>query len=558
MLHLLVNAVDVVYQSSDQRQQPRWVVWLMVGLILVGAMLRWSTLDAQPLWLDEFVTLRMATDQDGISGIWASVARRIHPPLHLLMTRSLLAFLPTDEFTMRWLSAASGTLALAILARYLLDAVGPIPAVLGTSLLTVSPFHLHYSQEARAYAFSMTVLVFAALLFRRQLARGDLCGWLVHGFCLVVLAYTHYFNLFIIGAEALYVAALILWRRPSRQVWGGFLISMLLVGTSLLPLIAPFLQAFQVQRILNWTASRMSPISALKTLATGEHRYVSSICRSVGGGALIGLAGVGLTLSTRGLLFDLLAFGFPFLFIFVLLSVLGHTVPIYEERQLLVVLPFAIALASAGIETFWRRRATWSRALALVAVAVVLVASLGGVYQYNNDYLKNQDFALVEYLREAAQPGDLVLLNTYSAEATFDFYGEDHLTYWGKPKLEETGWTFSTEIGLAFGDEVPRDATWQDLMARSTLWLIYLPGQGPAALTDELLEQRSVLKHREVGPFHVYLLGQDHKQSNRLSTCLSPRHSRSQNRKGPGAVHLGQLDGLCVNRFPRERNPNSS
>lgn len=509
MFHHTVEAIEAeIHQASHRRRQTSWVVWSMVVLILIGAVLRLGNLDAQPLWLDEFITLRLATNQGGMAAIWASVAERIHPPLHILLTRGFLALLPIDEFTVRWLSAASGILALAILARYLLDVVSPVPAILGTALLTFSPFHLHYSQEARAYALSLTVLLFAALLFRRQIADGDLRWWLLHSLCLIALAYTHYFNLFIIGVEIFYLAALMLWRHPPRRAWQGFLISLLLVGTALLPLVSPFLQALQVQRILNWTESHISLLSVLKTLATGEPRYTPSVWRSVGGGVLMMLVGIGLNLCIWDFLFDLFAVGLPLLFIFVLLPVSGHTVPPYEERQLLVALPFAIALASAGMETLWRRRAVWSKGLILVAVAAMLIASFGGIYRYNNPYLKNQDFALVEYLREAAQPGDLVLLNTYSAEATFAFYGEDRLDYWGKPRLDGEGWVFSTQIGFSFDEEAPRDATWEELVSRSRFWLIYLPGQGPAALTDELLEQRAVLEHQLVGPFRVYLLGE--------------------------------------------------
>lgn len=485
-----------------------WVLWLMLGLILIGTALRWSTLESQPLWLDEFVTLDLSTDEGGIVRIWSTVAERIHPPLHLLLTRSILTLLPENEFGLRWLSATSGVLALALMARYLLDVVGPVPAVLGTSVLTFSPFHLHYSQEARAYAFSMTVLLFAALMFRRQLARGKWVGWLLHTLCLIVLAYSHYFNLFILGAEILYFAIHMVRKSPPRETRLGFAISVLLVVTALLPLIPPFLQAFQGQRVLSWTSRQMTPISAVKTLATGESRYVPSIWRSVGGAALMILVGAGLRRSVSHNLFDLITISVPVLFLFVVLRALGHTVPPYEERQLLVILPFAIALASAGIEVLFRTQQTWTKGLAMATAAVMLVAAWGGVYHYNNRYLKNRDFAVVTYLDEVAHPDDLVVLNTYSAEVTFAFYGPDQLVYWGKPERNQGDWVFSTEIGMAFDEEVTREKSWDELMSRSRVWLIYLPGQGPAALTEELLAKRPVLERQRVGPFRVYLLGE--------------------------------------------------
>jgi len=101
-----------------------------------------------------------------------------------------------------------------------------------------------------------------------------------------------------------------------------------------------------------------------------------------------------------------------------------------------------------------------------------------------------------------------VLCNTYSAETTFAFYGDAQMMYWGKPQPDDGNWIFSSQIGLSFNEEVYWTNTWEDLMAQPRIWLIYLPGQGPAILTERLLAERSVLEQQTLGPFQVYLLGQ--------------------------------------------------
>ncbi len=503
------NAIETgAHQVSHRRQQASWALWLTVVLILIGAVLRLGNLDRQPLWLDEFATLKLATEQEGFASIWASVARRIHPPLHILLTKGMITFFPVTEFIMRWLSAASGILTLALLARYLLDLMKPIPAITGVLLLTFSPFHLHYCQEARSYALSTALLLFTAFLFRRGVISGKWRWWLMHSLCLIVLAYTHYFNLFLIGAEFLYLAILTVRRCSSRRVWRGFLSSILAVGIALIPLVPPFLSALGAQHILNRKTEAISLFSTLKTLAGGERRYAPTVGRLAGVGSIIAAISIGQVLCTRVLLFDTIVVGSPFLFIFVFLRAMGYTVPSFEERQFIVTLPFVITLISAGIAVMWDKRTIWNRGIALALVAGMLFAGFCGIHQYNTGYLKNRDFALVKYLDRVAKTGDLVLVNTYSAESTFAFYGDDRLIYWGKPRPDGESWVFSTQIGLSYSEDVHWNRTWEELISRSRFWLIYLPGQGPAALTDDLLEQRLVLERQLVEPFHVYLLGE--------------------------------------------------
>ena len=500
-----------MYRVSKQVvnwKQRTKVLWAMLGLILFGTALRWGNLGAQPLWFDELYTLRLATNRGGIGTIWANAAQDLHPPLYTLLQRGVLTFLPATEFTVRWLSAVAGVFALAVLARYLLDIAGPGPAHVGTLLLAVSPFHLYYSQEARSYAFSVALLLLAALVFRRAVATRRPRLWLAHGLCLTILAYTHYFNLFIIGAEFVYLVGLTMRQQCPRQAWKGFLANVLLIGIALLPLAPAFLHASQVNPVTGRTTTHISLVSSLKALVGGESRYGHPVWQLVGAVVLIVLVTVGQTIGIQQLLLDTAAVGLPLLFVFTLLPAAGYTVPSYEERQFLAVLPFAITLVTAGVTALWNRKSAWSKSIVLIAIAALLLSSFNGVYRYNSNFLKNQDFALVQYLHQAAQPGDLVLCNTYSAETTFAFYGDAQMMYWGKPQPDDGNWIFSSQIGLSFDEEVYWTNTWEDLMAQPRIWLIYLPGQGPAILTERLLAERSVLEQQTLGPFQVYLLGQ--------------------------------------------------
>lgn len=135
--------------------------WLVIGLTLVGGLLRFAALGAKSLWLDEAFSLWMARLPLGELVAW-SVRIDHHPPLYYALLHGWLGLWGEEVGAARALSALCSTLTIPIFAFAGARLVGRRTALWATLLLVVAPFHLRYAQEARMYA--LLTLAVAGLL----------------------------------------------------------------------------------------------------------------------------------------------------------------------------------------------------------------------------------------------------------------------------------------------------------------------------------------------------------------------------------------------------------
>jgi 4-amino-4-deoxy-L-arabinose transferase-like glycosyltransferase len=204
--------------------------WIVAGLTILAAALRFATLGVQAYHHDEIVTAsRVLRD-----GFWHAMEAvgfsESAPPLYYALAWAWTQLTGTGEVGLRSVSALAGVATVPV--AYLLGAElrGRRAGLVAAALVAVNPMLLWYSQEARSYALLVLLTAAAALYFVRALdsrGRRDLTLWGV--FSALALA-THYFAIFPIALEA----AWLLWRRR-RQAFAGLWI-VLLAGLALAPL----------------------------------------------------------------------------------------------------------------------------------------------------------------------------------------------------------------------------------------------------------------------------------------------------------------------------------
>ncbi len=164
---------------------PEILFWL---ILLLGAGLRVWGLQVQSFSSDELLELAIVhktpaeiiLEPDGF------------PPLyHLLLHGWLRVF--ANDLAARWLSLVFGCLAIFVmwkLAPWLDDVKSRLWATL---LLALSPFHIWYSQEARAYPLYL-LMALLALGFLVRAARTDRWqDWAAYGVAAAAGIFTHYY-----------------------------------------------------------------------------------------------------------------------------------------------------------------------------------------------------------------------------------------------------------------------------------------------------------------------------------------------------------------------------
>ena len=150
---------------------------------MVGAALRFGTLDLQSYRYDEAVTVGRVLQPNFFSTFSAVGHSESTPPLYYLLAWAWSQPFGTGEFWMRSLSALAGTGSIVVI--YLAALALPLPrraGLIAAALVAVSPVMVWFSQDARAYALVFLLTALSFLFFaraRRGVGRHDLIWWAV-------------------------------------------------------------------------------------------------------------------------------------------------------------------------------------------------------------------------------------------------------------------------------------------------------------------------------------------------------------------------------------------
>ena len=191
---------------SDRRLK-RAALWLLLAVAFV---LRLVTLPRKSLWLDELVTLQIAS-----RSAWDIITLRggdPHPPLYYLLMHYWVR-LGQTELILRLPSALSGVLSVLLLYVLMRRWGQRWAALTAALLLAIAPMHVWYSQEARMYALVCLWGLASVLAFTWAIRTDSLMAWCAWILVTAAGLYTHYSMLLVLLAE---VATWIALRRTGR------------------------------------------------------------------------------------------------------------------------------------------------------------------------------------------------------------------------------------------------------------------------------------------------------------------------------------------------------
>jgi hypothetical protein len=181
-----------------------WVA--LAGITVLGAALRFWDLGGKPFWLDEIYTYFNTIKVP----VAAQLQMQFFFSFYLLAQRAIGAVVDSPA-GFRLLSAVSGAATVPLLAELTRRALGRKAALLVAAYGAVSLLAVYYSQEARAYAFSMLLSLAFTLCWlrwlqttRRRFALGFAVG--------ALLAQMTTFSPLILAAVEL--AIMLVWPHP--------------------------------------------------------------------------------------------------------------------------------------------------------------------------------------------------------------------------------------------------------------------------------------------------------------------------------------------------------
>ncbi len=234
--------------------------WIVAGLTVLAAALRFATIGAQSYHHDEIVTAsRILRD-----GFWHAMDAvgfsESAPPLYYALAWLWTQVTGTGEAGLRSVSAMAGIATVPVAFMLGAQLSGRRAGLVAAALVAVNPMLVWYSQEARAYALFVLLTALSLLYFLRALERGRRRDFIAWGIASALALATHYFAAFPIAAEALW-----LLRRRGRETVPGLGI-LAAAGLLLAPLA------------ITRCRSAMQSGSATSVSATGSGRRASPSC----------------------------------------------------------------------------------------------------------------------------------------------------------------------------------------------------------------------------------------------------------------------------------------
>ncbi|MDH4136432.1 MAG: glycosyltransferase family 39 protein, partial [Anaerolineae bacterium] len=234
---------------------------LLLVIILLAFTLRVYRLGHQSLWDDEAWGLLLA--RNDVIGIALEAAADVHPPLHYYLLHFWMPLAGNSEFAARFPSLFFGVLFVALFSRVSRDLLGADSAPLAGFVVALAPFLVYFSQEARMYTLAAFFSLLSFLLFWRALVTGHYLCWVIYVVATALALYTHYYAVFIVFFEAIYLLARV---RSYRARFKGWLISQTVIGTLVMPWLLLVIQTIRVQTAktgLRWSTAASRPASGL-------------------------------------------------------------------------------------------------------------------------------------------------------------------------------------------------------------------------------------------------------------------------------------------------------
>jgi uncharacterized membrane protein len=233
--------------------------------------LRCPGLTARSLWFDEAFSWRL------IEFPWSETLTRVagdnHPPFYFLLLKAWAAVFGTSAVALRGLSVLLAGATVAGAYAFTLEALHPAAgderlaarrretALLVAALVAVNVFQIRWSWEVRMYSLGTALAAFSSWALLRALRDppSAVRFWLLYAALALLFAYTHYYALFTLAAQGLFLAGCLLVRERGRPravlhsplLWHGLLAASL-VAVGWLPWLPYFLAQREQVRAAFW------------------------------------------------------------------------------------------------------------------------------------------------------------------------------------------------------------------------------------------------------------------------------------------------------------------
>lgn len=414
-------------------------------ILLIAFFLRTYQLGDQSLRGDEAATVLYSALS--ITDLWElSRITDPHPPFYYLLLHPWQAMVGEEAWVMRFAGVVASLLSVATLyalARRTLKAY--TISLLATTLLALNAFQIWLAQDIRSYPFFTLLGLFSSgtLWLALKQPKTRLTPWLLYVLLTVASLYVHYYTVFLIAFQGLFVLFNLKKFWDKKWLW---LISQIVIALAISP---------GLRLAYNFIGQAAGGIETIPTTATFQRASTALLT----GFTIDGTWGLGLSLLLApvwliGLMtlwrWDVTTGSFWTLFFIVpVAGVIALSIdrPFFKERFLIQAQPaFELLLAVGFLRLAGVRQASTQpratsqsptsrlRVVAAILLALLLYANTLALSNYFIDpaYAKSPPWHLYrDYVSREARPGDVMLTNF--PEAAVSYYSPNDLPFYVTP-----------------------------------------------------------------------------------------------------------------------------
>ena len=382
----------------------------LIGIIALGAALRFWHLGARSLWVDEGATAAIAR-LDWWNFLRLLWRREANMSFYYLLMRGWI-HLGHGEAWLRALSAIFGVLAIPAICFLGRSLWGRSAGLVAALLLALNAYHIRYSQEARAYSLALLWAILSVYFLVQLIQRPSRDVRWKYCTASALAVYSHFYAALVLLAQAAAVFRLLKTNEePGEQVRRAWRIILLVM----IPIVV-FL-----------VATGAGPLAWLPRPGWHDVHQFAIYLSGAGGDMLLGLYLVALVLAAiawHRSRHEPGSWRYELVFAWLLLPVgivfgLSLLKPIFMNRFLIVVLPALCLLAAAGITQIRNNFIGVALAVAL------LIGAAQGVRNFQRHGLDQPDEdwrGATQYLLSQAKPRDAALFYSSQCRMPYEFY----------------------------------------------------------------------------------------------------------------------------------------
>lgn len=398
----------------------------IIFILFLGILLRIHDLSGESIWLDEGFSIRWANLN--LVQIIEETSKDVHPPLYYIILHYWIILFGNSEFSTRFLSVVFGFFSIFVIYKVGSLIFNKEVGILGSLILGLSLFHIQYSQEVRAYSLMALLSLLSFYFFIKFLKNGTYIHIICYILSSILLIYTHFFGLFIIVSQNIYLIAIFL---SLKKVYGIKLKKWFLIQIILIVLFTPWINILmnQILQIESgfWISkpSINSIINSFVEYSSGSTTLLLIFIILIFYSIL--KINIDFKYSKRNFMsIHLSNFYWNYLLLFWLLIpiilpfiISQFSTPIYTTRNTISASMAFYLLIAKGITNIN------NKFIKSFTIFLIIILPLGNLWGYYTEINKEQWREVADYIDLNSKPGDLILFNAGAVQENgFDYYSK--------------------------------------------------------------------------------------------------------------------------------------